>query len=210
MAGAPRRPIDVAGEERRAAAAALARHHRRLGRLRRLGVGQLGRIRDVAGHHGERRAVDGRERHAILGAGDQRRAPEALENRVRALDAAHVGVAGGPDDLAGLADPEDVGEREVGPGLAPVVEQAGLERAQERAAAADVSAAAPRTARRSATPRSGAGPPHSARARAASAAARAGSRTGSGLRAAPDRGRSGTAASSIPPAACGTAGRAGP
>src|SRR5207245_4535289 len=72
----------------------------------------------------------------------ERRALEAAERRVRLLDP-HVAVAERANRLAGGACAEDVGQREVGPPIAPFVVARGLERREERPAGVDVIAKLP-------------------------------------------------------------------
>src|SRR5436305_14305388 len=134
MSGAPHGALDVAGEVAEPALAALAHDDCGLGGVVLDGIGELGRVGDEAGDHGEDWAIDGRDGQAVFGARNPVRVREAAEYLVLFLDAGEIGIAERADDLAVLANAEDVGQSEIGAALVALGVKAGLEGGKERAA----------------------------------------------------------------------------
>ena len=70
-----------------------------------------------------------------MSAGEPIGVGEAVEDgMLRAFDARVVGIAVGADDVAGLADAEEIGQAEVGARVEVFVVEAGFEAGHERAA----------------------------------------------------------------------------
>jgi hypothetical protein len=126
MASEPPGALDVSGEIGGATVADFAQDYGRLRCVRDGRIGQLWRILHEAGDDGENGFRYGLERHPVLRAGNPVGVREACKNRVLALDATVVGVAGGTHDIACLADAEEIGQAEVPSLLQVLVVEAGF------------------------------------------------------------------------------------
>src|SRR5215470_10215179 len=110
----PEGAINVAGEKGYAGIPLLSQDGRRLIRARSAWEDHLRWKGRIVGHDTQHKRPWLRRpnRHAVLGAGQQRRTLEILEDRVPPLDA-HIAVAERADCGAGDARPEEVGQSEV-------------------------------------------------------------------------------------------------
>src|SRR5690348_11950134 len=134
MPRSPHGALDITGEIDATARTALPYHNSGFICVWLRRIGQLGRIRHVAGHDGQDRLADWFYWETEFGTGNPVGIGEAFENRMLLFDAGVEGIAVGSDDVARFLDTEHFGQPEVLAALVAFGVHAGFKRGEQRTA----------------------------------------------------------------------------